>query len=228
MGTKLNRTQPTDINQSFGNILRTKNSAVIRNLIDVAFVDFKNDIFNRVLKYFPCSSMDFDRILSNVYNTHADKFNKSLSRDELLEIEIEKGVKLFKLKCKAQEGYLRYYNDHLSLKVCFMVKKRVIDEFINEGSGEKALLNKYYKLVKGTYSLQGMEELKKLFLLKNQNIYEELEKQQQENHNKLKIIYYDIVNFEVVDSDIYRSTVQAVQDCFDDVKLKRHSTQTAI
>ena len=181
---------------------------IITQEVDSIFNEFKNTILLEMLKLFPCTSADFERAFMTIYTKHEEILLDSCHKKRLTNTDSARAVKLFRIKSKAQEGYIRYSNDFSSLKFTHNTKKNLLEQYFNTGASSKDIINLYYKIGTGTYFLQGSEELKEILLANPNEMFEILEKQFQSNKHKLKELYHDLVVSNIIDIEIYTKTIE--------------------
>lgn len=191
----------------FTRLYTNERKRIIEDELEHNFISFKNDLFKDILKKLPCSYPELEQLIANAYTITSQCFAVRCKNKRLNTIDLQRGLHIFKYKCKSQEGYFRYYNDIKSLQACFDLKKEIIDQFIREGTDLELLFNKYHKAAKGTYSLQGFDELKKILFMEKNEMDDYLMFQYEENMHRLKSIYNDLLNLKVIDLEIYSKTV---------------------
>ena len=193
--------------ERFTDAYRKHRKNIITQEFEMGFNLFKEYLLNNILKSLPCGSIELNRIMANTYSVCDLKFIQECERNRINAKSIEKYLMLFKLKCKAQEGYIRYYNDMESLKLSHDIKKNLIKSYLNEGATIEDLLLEYHRSIKGTYCLQGIEELKELFNIEFREIKNMLDSQYEENLTKLKSLYSGVISSKIIDIDIFSRTL---------------------
>lgn len=195
----------------FVSVYEKGRSKVIMQEVDLMFEEFKEDLLCEVINNFPCSSTELDRKIGDCYKKNTEKFVAECAKKIPSMVDARRATKFFQIKCKSQEGYMRYFNDYYSLKVVHEIKSKLIDSFISKNIGKAEILNLYYKQAKGTYFLQGFEELHEVFSQDILFMQTTLDNQYTINLEKLQLIYSDIALSKIIDLEIYNKTIGVIQ-----------------
>lgn len=123
--------------------------------------DFEDDIFASITSEKPLDMLQFNvmfrlkmekaklSFISIYANGHGDLYGIN-----------ERKLKLYLLKCKAKEGYFRHFNNLNSLFFLHNLKLELINKNYAENKmGVVDVMKKYMKRIKGSYMLQGYNEL---------------------------------------------------------------------
>ena len=180
---------------------------IIEAELERSFRLFKEDIFANFDKVIPCSDIEFARYLADAYAEHDRKFISECKTKRLSKSDTERGANIFSFKCRALEGYFRYLNDLESLRICFDVKKRIIDHYIKNHANLDELIGIYHKDIKGTYSLQGLEELKSLLSENEIEMERFLFLQYEDSFSHLKSIYAELLNSDIIQLEVYHNLI---------------------
>ena len=200
-----------DSQQRFITYYQKYNKKIILREINLAFDNFKDDLLNEVLEKIPCSSTEIDRLLSDVYEKNRERFMSESVNKIHVPLNAKQAVKLYKIKCKAQEGYIRYFNDYYSLKLIYEIKKNIAEEIYENEIDKEQILGIFYKQAKGTYMLQGFEEIRHII---NEDIGDFnciIDKQFQESILNLQLMYTDLTLSKIIDLEIYNKTIGIIQ-----------------
>ena len=121
-----------------------------------------------------------------------------------------KNLYFFEAKCRGLEVYLRYLNDYKSLTLLRDLKTKYAELLAGGIEEKKIILNKYYKEIKGSYTLQGYNELVTVLNAEGQDEMQEIiQAQYQEEFEKLRKRYEDIEKIEIIDDEVYLKTLRS-------------------
>ena len=187
----------------------TENSAVIKQLeSEKHFQSFKQDLLRNQLPFFPICTIELKKNFIVKVEEYKDILRKDLKTHGKDENYSARVLKFFQLKCKAIEGYFCYLNDLTSLQKVHCAKLTALKEGAAGCRGELEVKTIYYKHAKGSYQLQGYQELLAATTMGSEEMEDFVDRQYEENLFRLKAMYQDLFDSKVVDEDIYLATVQ--------------------
>ncbi|OMJ77468.1 hypothetical protein SteCoe_22946 [Stentor coeruleus] len=213
MGISMNKSKITQRHTKIPTRLDDIDSPKILEEYNLVYTDFKEDLLATVPKTLPCSSIVLEKLIVLKIYSHLSKFICICHEKQLKQQYLNEMSKLFEYKGRALEGYFRYMNDYASLKLTHDIKADLIEEYFGSEQSTQKIISKYYKQTKGTYELQGCEELKLLMKYTEKDLAQEaLLHQYEENLYKLKALYKSLIFGEIIDEEIYRCTVGIMHD----------------
>ncbi|OMJ89753.1 hypothetical protein SteCoe_8020 [Stentor coeruleus] len=126
--------------------------------------DFEDDIFSSINSEKPLDIFQFNTMFKlkinkakhNFMSIYADKHGNlsSINQHKLT---------FYLLKCKAKEGYFRYFNNLNSIFFLHNLKLELINkEYIENKISIEDIMKKYMKRIKGCYIQQGYNELENI------------------------------------------------------------------
>ena len=179
--------------------------------LDLYYKEFKMYLIGDFFKSLPFSSTQFQ----HKFMTEIETLQKRML-NELIDLKkhpgkIHKTLSLFRKKCKALEGYLGYINDLKSIGNLKDVKTRLLREFVDGNKDTQALIYSYYKEVRGSYELQGCNELKEIFSSHDPgSMFELIEFQCSQSISKLRDSYKELFETEPIDQEIFELAIGQV------------------
>ncbi|OMJ80512.1 hypothetical protein SteCoe_19208 [Stentor coeruleus] len=209
MGISMNKSnnsqKPVKINTKF----EVLDFPCILEDYNTVYNEFKKDLLESIPPTLPCSNVALEKLIALKIYSHLSQFLYICNEKQIGLEALGEYIKLFECKGKAIEGYFRYMNDYASMRRTHDIKACLVNEYFNEESNGKKIVSKYYKLAKGTYELQGYEELKCLMKIMDIDIaHEILAHQYEENMNRLKAMYKEIIFGHIIDKEIYEQTIR--------------------
>lgn len=187
----------------------TENSAVIKQIeSEKHFQSFKQDLLRNQLPFFPICTIELKKNFIVKVEEYKDILRKELKNNGKDENYSARVLMFFQIKCKAIEGYFCYLNDLTSLQKVHLAKVMALKETAAGTCAEMEIKTVYYKHAKGSYQLQGYQELLAAIEMGMEVMEEFVDRQYEENLFRLKAMYQDLFDSKVVDEDIYLATVQ--------------------
>jgi hypothetical protein len=173
---------------------------------------FKEDLLRGYIKNLPVCSTE----LKKIFTVKLEEFKqvivsdmKKNGKDLKMTAQI---FRFFEIKCRAIEGYFCYLNDYTSLQKVHQAKVFALKEWMEKEDKDEEfwgrIKSSYYKLAKGSYQLQGYQELLITFEMDKDVVEDEIQKQYEENIYKLKAMFQPLFDTKMVDQDIYMATIQ--------------------
>lgn len=209
MNKSLNVQKPVKISTKFEPI----DSQSIIEVYNLVYNEFKEDLLESLPKTLPCSNVALEKLIALKIYSHLSQFIYICNEKQIGLEALGEFIKLFECKGKALEGYFRYMNDYASMKLAHDIKGELIEEYFTSEPSTQKIICKYYKHSKGTYELQGCQELKLLMNYTEKDLAEEaLLHQYEENLYKLKALYKSLIFGEIIDEEIYRCTIGIMHD----------------
>lgn len=174
---------------------------------DSVFKVFKEDLLTICLGLIPTSSLELKKYISITTENYKEMLKNKLESLKYSQTHNNRIIGLFALKSKAIEGYFFYLNDLNSLRVVHDTKVEVFNEFFCGTRNISELTTTYYKKAKGSFLLQGLQEMLSLVSEDQVSGFEMIGIQYEENMHKLNQIYSELLISKAIDSDIYAATV---------------------
>jgi hypothetical protein len=123
--------------------------------LDLIFNDFKNFLLNTGINLLPMDSNSLQKLFKTQIQISQQNILQDFPNSIKYSSSFRKNLHFFEAKCRGLEVYLRYLNDYKSLILLRDLKTKYA-ELLTKGTEEKKIiLNKYYKEIKGSYTLQG-------------------------------------------------------------------------
>lgn len=208
MGISMNKSSNGQKPVKISTKIEPIDSQSILEVYNMIYNEFKEDLLESIPKALPCSNVALEKLIALKIYSHLSQFIYICNEKQIGLESLGEFIKLFECKGKALEGYFRYMNDYASMRRTHDVKACLVNEYFNEESNGQKIISKYYKLAKGTYELQGYEELKSLMKITDFDIIQEiLAHQYEENMNRLKAMYKEIIFGNIIDKEIYEQTI---------------------
>ena len=136
---------------------------------DVFISDFEKLLFDKIIPTKPRSMHEFDNIFNYCIKTIAKNYNDytstSYSNDPFIVTEVRKCKSFLISKCKSKEGYFRLLNNIYSFEFIFQLEKFLIEKLNKQLITEEICIGEYNKFARGSYTLQGLEDIYEAFLI---------------------------------------------------------------
>ena len=169
--------------------------------------DYKDHLLTVCLSLLPATSLELKKYFSISTGNYKGKLKSKLESLKYSQKQMSQILGMFALKSKAIEGYFFYLNDLTSLRLVFDTKVEVFKEFTCGPRTESELTKNYYRKAKGSFLLQGFQEISSLVKEDRVSGLEMIRMQYEENLLKVNQVYSELLTGKVIDTDIYAATI---------------------
>ncbi|OMJ70331.1 hypothetical protein SteCoe_31703 [Stentor coeruleus] len=184
--------------------------------VNIFLEDYEKLIKKKIIPNRPRAMHEFDKIVKHSINTIFQKYKEitaTYSKKEYIQSEIKKYSLYLISKCKSREGYYRFINNLYSFEYANHLKKHLIQELNNSNITSEACINQYNKLAKGSYVIEGLQDLYDVLELpaeKRLNFLNDKAskiKQELEDDRKQLIRIFDNIDLPLVSEEITSTNI---------------------
>lgn len=211
MGINVSKSKPSDKCPTVEPDLDSALSHSKAAEFDSIFNAFKEELLSHCLPLLPVTALELKKIITIKSENFKEKLKKRLELLKYSQTHVNRLINFFILKSKAVEGYFFYLNDLNSLKLVHDLKVEIFEELCQGNASGLDVNARYYKRAKGSFILQGQQELADVIGFDRKTGLERIYLQYEENILKIKRIYKVLLTGVVIDSDIYEATVNKIQ-----------------
>lgn len=212
MGINVSKSKPSDkwatVEPDLDSALSQSKAAEFEKV----FKAFKDELLNQCLTIIPITSLELKKLITIKSELFKEVLKKKLESLKYSQDHINRLTKFFLLKSKAIEGYFFYFNDLNSLKLIHDLKVEIFEEMCDGNLNSLDINRRYYKKAKGSFVLQGYQEL--IDLVECDRIFgiQKIFLQYEENILTIKRVYKTLITGMVIDLDIYDATVNKTKE----------------
>lgn len=134
----------------------------LSSFVNILLEDYEKLIKNKIIPNRPRTMHEFDKIIKHSTNTIFQKYKEitaTYSKKDYIQSEVKKYSIFLLSKCNSREGYYRFINNFYSFEYAHHLKKHLIQELNNSNITSEACINQYTKLAKGSYVIEGLQDL---------------------------------------------------------------------
>ncbi|OMJ90618.1 hypothetical protein SteCoe_7017 [Stentor coeruleus] len=130
--------------------------------VEILLQDYEKILTQKIVPSNPQTMHEFDKIIKFTIQKALQKY-KDMTINFSSKEDVQEEIKNYRLylisKCKLKEGYFRFINNYHSFEFVYELKKNLIQELNDEKLTVTECVSEYKKLAKGSYLLEGLQDL---------------------------------------------------------------------